>query len=131
MTALATIWAYVKKYWSLALLVVGGIAAFFVFRQREISFADEYKKIKDAHDEELKRIQDARAEEQRQHEANVKKLQDTLAAVQKHYDEARKDLDAKKKAQIEDLVKKYKDDPDELAKKLSEATGFVIVLPNP
>lgn len=130
MTALATVWAYVKKYWSLALLVVGGIAAFFVFRQREISFADEYKKIKDAHDEELKRIQDARAEEKRQHEENQRKLEATLAAVQQQYAEAKKDLDAKKKAQIEELVKKYKDDPDELAKRLSEATGFTIILPS-
>lgn len=129
MTALATVWAYVKKYWSLALLVVGAVAAFFVFRQREISFADEYKKIKDAHDEELKKIQEARAEEQRQHEENRRKLEATLAAVQQQYDDAKKDLDAKKKAQIEELVKKYKDDPDELAKQLSAATGFVIILP--
>lgn len=129
MTALATVWAYVKKYWSLALLVVGGIAAFFVFRRREISFADEYKKIKDAHDEELKRIQDARAEEKRQREENRRKLEAALVAVQQQYAEAKKDLDAKKKAQIEGLVKKYKDDPDELAKRLSEATGFTIILP--
>lgn len=129
MTALATVWAYVKKYWSLALLVVGGIAAFFVFRRREISFADEYKKIKDAHDEELKRIQDAWAEEKRQREENRRKLEAALVAVQQQYAEAKKDLDAKKKAQIEGLVKKYKDDPDELAKRLSEATGFTIILP--
>lgn len=114
----------------MALLVIGGIAAVIVFRQREVSFADEYQKIKAVHDEELKQIQDARAEEQRQHQANVKKLQDTLDAVQKHYDEAKKDLDTKKKKEIEELVKQYKDDPGALAKKLSESTGFTIILPS-
>ena len=120
---------YAKKYWGFVALVVGVIAAVVIFRQREISFADEYKKIKDVHDEELKRIQDVRAKEQRQHEANIKQLQDTLEAVQKHYDDAKKDLDTKKKKEIEELVKQYKDDPDTLAKKLSEVTGFTVILP--
>ena len=129
MTALATVWAYVKKYWSLAALVVGVIAAVFVFRKREISFADEFKKINDVHNEELKKIQDARDEEKRQHAENERKLQEALDAVQKHYDDAKKDLDSKKKKEVEDLVKQYKDDPDTLAKKLSEATGFTVILP--
>lgn len=130
MTALAIAWAYVKKYWSLALLIVGGVVAFFIFRQREISFANEYKKIKDAHDEELKRIQEARAEEKRQHEENQRKLEAALAAVQQQYAEAKKDLDAKKKREIAELVKQYSDDPMALAQKLSEATGFTIVMPD-
>lgn len=129
MTALATVWIYVKKYWSLAALVVGVIAAVFVFRKREISFADEFKKINDVHNEELKKIQEARAEEQRQHAENERKLKETLDAVQKHYDDAKKDLDTKKKKEVEDLVKQYKDDPDTLARKLSEATGFTVILP--
>lgn len=129
MTALATAWLYVKKYWGIAVLVVGSIAAFFLFRQQGESFADNLKKIQDAHNDEVKKIQDARAEEQRQHEVNVKKLQDTLDAVQKHYDEAKEQLDSKKKREIEEIVKQHGDDPDELAKKLSEATGFVIILP--
>ena len=129
MTALATGWAYVKKYWSLAALVVGVIAAVFVFRKREISFADEFKKINDVHNEELKKIQEARAEEQRQHAENERKLKEALDAVQKHYDDAKQDLDSKKKKEVEELVKQYKDDPDTLARKLSEATGFTVILP--
>lgn len=129
MTALSTAWTYVKKYWGIAVLVVGSIAAFFLFRQQGESFADNLKKIQDLHADELKKIQDARAEEARQHEVNVKKLQETLDAVQKHYDEAKEQLDSKKKREIEEIVKQHGDDPDELAKKLSEATGFTIILP--
>ena len=129
MTALATVWAYVKKYWSLVALVGGVVFAVVFMRKQGSDFAENLKKIQDLHDEELKKIQEVRAEEKRQHEENQRKLQEALATVQQHYDEAKKDLDAKKKAQIEDLVKKYKDDPDELAKRLSEATGFTIILP--
>lgn len=126
---LATIWAYVKKYWGIAALIIGAIVAFFVFKRQDVSFADQLKKIQDAHDVELKQIQDARAEEQRQHVANEQKLQDTLAVVQKHYDEAQRDLDDKKKREIEQIVKDYGDDPLALAKKLSEATGMTVILP--
>lgn len=126
----STIFAYVKKYWSLAALVVGTIVGVLLLRREQVGFADNLKKLQDAHDEEIKRIQAAREQEQREHEANLKKLQDALDAVQKHYDDAKKDLDDKKKREITDLVKQYGDDPDALAQKLSEATGFVIILPN-
>jgi len=129
MSALATVWVYIKKYWGIAVLVIGTVAGFFLFRKEQSGFADNLKKIQEAHDEEIKKIQEARAEEQRQHEANVKKLQDTLVAVQKHYDDAKEALDDKKKKEIADLVKQYGDKPDVLAQKLSEATGFVIILP--
>lgn len=129
MTALAKFWVTVKKYWSLVALIVGSVAAFLFFKRSGTSFADNLKKIQDAHNEEIKKIQEAREEEKRQHEENLKKLQETLDIVQKHYDDAKADLDSKKKAQVEELVKKYNDDPTELAKKLSEATGFVVILP--
>lgn len=130
MTALLTFWAYVKKYWSYVALVLAVIFGYLLFRREQVDFADQLKKIQDAHDEELKKIQDARAQEEKQHEENEKKLQSALDAVQKQYDDAKKDLDAKKKKEIEDLVKQYGNDPTALAQKLSEATGFTIVLPS-
>lgn len=129
MTGLLTFWAYVKKYWSYAALVLAIIFGYLLFHKEQLDFADELKKIQDAHDAEIKKIQDARAAEEKQHEENEKKLQLALDAVQRQYDSAKKDLDDKKKKEIEDLVKQYGDDPTALAQKLSEATGFTIVLP--
>jgi uncharacterized membrane-anchored protein YhcB (DUF1043 family) len=123
-------WAWLKKYWGIVALVVGAIIGAFMFRKQETSFADQMKKIQDAHAAEMKQINDARLEEERQHAANEKQLQVALVAVQVQYDAAMKDLDAKKKAQVADIVKQYGDDPVALAKKLSEATGFTIVLPS-
>lgn len=129
MLALATAWSFVKKYWSYFALVALIVAAYVLFRENKVDFTEEMKKIQDAHDEELRKIQEARDAERKQHEANVKQLQDALNVVQKQYDEAMRDLDSKKKKEIESLVKQYGNDPGTLAKKLSEATGFVIVMP--
>lgn len=123
--------AYIKKYWGIAALVLTAIFGFFLFRKQSTDFVDNLKKIQDAHDEELKQIQEARDAEEKQHLENEKKLQAALETVQTHYDDAKKDLDSKKKKEIEDLIKQYGDNPDVLAKKLSEATGFIIVLPDP
>lgn len=130
MTGLLTFWAYVKKYWSYAALVLAVVFGYFLFHKEQIDFADQLKKIQDAHDAELKQIQAARDAEEKQHQENEKKLQAALDAVQKQYDDAKKDLDDKKKKEIEDLVKQYGDNPDVLAQKLSEATGFTIILPS-
>lgn len=129
MATLTIVWTYVKRYWSIAVLIVGGVVAFFVLRRRETSFIDEYERITATHEAELKRIADARAEEQRAHEANVLRMQKTLDAIQKRYDEAQETLDSRKKREVESIVKRYSSDPDVLASKLAEATGFKIIMP--
>lgn len=130
MTTLTIIWSYLKKYWGIAALIIGTVFAVLFLRNRTETFADQLKKIQDAHDAEIKQIQAARDEEQRQRLADEKRLQDALSAVQQQYDAANKDLDAKKKAEIAVLVKQYGNDPTALAQKLSEVTGFVIVMPS-
>lgn len=123
-------WLIIKKWWGLAALIVMTILGYLFFRREQQSLADQFKKLQDSHDQEIKAIDDARIEEEKAHEANLKKMQDTLDAVQKQYDQQEKDLDDKKKAEIADLVKQYSDDPDTLAQKLSEATGFQVILPS-
>ncbi len=133
MITLAIIWAWIKKHWRLLLVGVGTVfsvlGGLFLFKRQSSNVGDQIKAINDAHAEELKKINDARLEEQAQHAANEKRLNDTLVAVQAQYDAAQKDLDVKKKAEVTDLVKKYGDKPDELAKRLAEATGFVVIMP--
>lgn len=121
--------AWIKKYWQLLLLIVATIFGIFFFRRQGSEFAADLKAIRDNHENELKRIQDLRDEEKRQHLENQKRLESALATVQEQYDAARKDLDQKKKREIEDIVKQYGDNPTELAKQLSSATGFSIILP--
>jgi Tfp pilus assembly protein PilO len=122
-------WSYVKKYWSYVALFFVFVLGYFLFKRQQLDFVGELKKIQDAHDEEIKRILQAREEERRQHEANLKQLQDTLSLVQRQYDDAKKDFDARKKKEVEELIKQFGDNPDELAKKLSNVSGFTIVLP--
>jgi biopolymer transport protein ExbB/TolQ len=123
------LWTFVKTYWQIILLVAGSIVGVIFFGVEKQSFNTSLKTIQDAHDQQIKAIEAARDQEAVQHTADVKQLQDALSAVQKQYDAQEKALDDKKKAEIEQIVKQYGDKPDELAKQLSAATGFDIVLP--
>lgn len=129
MKSLSVVWSYVKKYWSYVALLGGTLVAFFLLRKQGTDTSGMLKELQAAHDDEVKAIQAVREDEKQKHKENEKKLQETLVAVQRHYDDAKEDLDEKKKAQIKEIVDKYGDDPNELAKKLSDATGFKIVMP--
>ncbi len=126
---LKRLWIFVKTYWQLLVAGLGAIVGFLLLRRSEQTFSERYKKLQDAHDAEIKKIDAARLEERAAHDANLKKLQDALNAVQAQYDAAKKQLDDSKKKEIADIVKAYSDRPDELARKLSESTGFQIILP--
>lgn len=120
---------YIKKYWSIVLLIAAVIFGIFFIRGKQLTFVADMRKIQEAHDLEIKRINDAIEEERRQHTQNIKKLQDTIDSIQTQYEAAKQDLDEKKRKQIIALIKKYQSDPISLAEKLSELTGFTIILP--
>jgi uncharacterized protein HemX len=123
-------WAVIKKNWKLIIAFVAGVAAVMFLHQQSSSFADKIKEINDAHEAEIKKIEAARLAEERKHEEDLKKLQDTLAAVEEQYAADKKSLDDKKRNEITQLVKQYKDDPVTLSQKLSDATGFRIIYPS-
>lgn len=123
------LWAHLKKNWQLVFAVIAGAVALVLFRQSQDKTLEHIKKIQAAHDTEVKKINAARDEERAAHEANLRQLQKVLGDVQRQYDAAKVELDKKKRAEIADIVKKYGDDPGALAGKLSEVSGFKIVLP--
>lgn len=124
------LWIGVKTYWQLFLLILGTIVGYLIFRKQEIAFGESVNKLLESHADQIKKINLIREDEKRQHEENEKRLKEALLAVQTQYDIAKKDLDERKKKEIEDIVKQYGDDPVELAKKLSSITGFSIIIPS-
>ena len=129
MIFLAKINFFVKKYWQLLLLIIGAIVGILLFKRTDDTFTDKLKKIQAAHNKEIEQIEKIHEQEKKEHQENVKKLQNTLDSIQKQYDDAKKDLDENKKKEIEKIVKKYKNDPNALTKRLSDVTGFTVILP--
>ena len=121
-------WAFIKKNWRYILTVLGTAFAIFLLRRDRMSLLTQLKEISESHKEEIKKIEEAHAIERRKNAEALELLQKRLADVQKQYEEAKIALDAKKKAEIEKLIKKHGNDPVVLAEKLSEVTGFKVIL---
>ncbi len=126
---LITAWTYVKKYWA----VFAAILGFILFRMWQDSQKSDLASTLDAinkqHAEELAALQAANAAEQQKYAADEAKMQAQMAAIQQQYEAAQQQLDAQKKAQIQQILATTQDDPTALAQKLSEVTGFQVVLP--
>lgn len=115
-----------KRYWGLLIAaIVAVVSAILLIEQKE-SFSKTVKRLNDAHDEELKKIEEARLEERRRHEENQKLLQESLKIIRDQYDSSQVELKKKMEMQVKKLVEEYSDDPVELAKKLSEVTGIPV-----
>lgn len=122
------IWAFIKKYWGIFAIVAIAVIGLFILRDPRLDLMKRIKQLQEAHDDEIRRIDAIREAERAKNDANEKRLSDALKVVQEKYENDKQELSAKKKAEIVEIVREYGDDVDELAKQLSEATGFEIVM---
>lgn len=120
---------FLKKNWRYFAIAIFTILVLLFLQKDRISLTQQLQSTRTAYEERINQIENARKEERRQNDEALSQLKKKLVDVQKQYDDAKVELEKKKKEEIKDLVEKYADDPEELAKKLSEVTGFKIILP--
>jgi hypothetical protein len=119
----------VKKF-LLGAVVFCIIAFAYVFHtQKTNMYIENIKQIELIHQEELRKINAVINEERLQREVNIAKLQSDLDDARTKYKESVDLLDKKKKVTTTALVQKYFGDPMGMATKISEITGFKVVMP--
>ena len=122
-------WLFFKKNWGYIVVLIGALISIAFFKKDRSSLLEELRTIRDSYEKQIKEIDKIHQEERKKNTEALLLLQKRLSEIQKQYDDAKVELDKKKKAEVEDLMKKYQDDPDTLAKKLSDLTGFKVILP--
>jgi vacuolar-type H+-ATPase subunit H len=120
---------FFKKFWGFFAAGLGIAVGFLLVKKKEADDFGFIQKLEDSHKKEIEEINKAREVERQQYEENEKKYKETMTAIQEQYEKAKKDLDEKKKTEVATIVRKYGNKPDQLAQKLSEVTGFKIILP--
>jgi hypothetical protein len=124
-------WSYIKKYWGFAVIVVSAILLIIFKLEADSQLRRLQQELSDnekRHQQELDDIRKAHDVENQEHDAHIKQLEDTLKQVEKQYEDAKSHLDDEKRAEIKQIIEEYSNDPNELAKKLSDATGIPIVI---
>ena len=110
-------------------MILGVVFSILLLRKQEGDFVERLRSIQEGHKNEIKKINEVREKERELHELNEEKYRKTIADIQTQYEAEKRELSEKKKKQVEVIVKKYGDDPEELALQLSKATGFQVILP--
>lgn len=127
-------WEFAKPYRSYIFTVLITVAVvvvgLLVLKRKTDSIVDAMVQQQKVHDEQLKKIEEATIAERKAHEENVARLMSSLAEVQKRHDDDMRALDEKKSKQVNQLVQKFKDDPNGMAKQISDITGFQLVIPS-
>ncbi len=119
---------FFKKYWQYVAIFGAGVASV-LFLKKKSPTQDDTKSIRDSHDKQIDQINNVRQTERDKQDELSEKLQTDLSVVEKQYEQQKKNLDEKKKEEIKTILQQHQDDPIELAKKLSEVTGFKVIMP--
>ena len=121
---LAKIWSWIKSYWYVPLgFVIFGVL-WYLTKSSDLSPWEMLQKARDNHRQQVEDIEKINKEKDEKIAAEEKKLKTQLEVIEKKANEEMKNLDDDKKARVEKLLKKNKDNPAALAKRLSELTGL-------
>lgn len=123
---------FLKKFWGYFALGFGASAAIFLFFHFSKKNDDLFALItnmQNSHAEEIKQIYQFREEEKKQLEDIQKKYDKKIADLEEEYKKSISELEEKKKETAKKIVKDFGDKPNELAERLSQSTGFKVVLP--
>lgn len=121
------IWSFIKSNWqALALVVILAVGAAWLQRQ-QADFTKTITELNSSHQVEIEKINKARLQEAKEHEVQLKQLQDSINKIQADYASAQDALRKQQAADTRQIVKKYGNDADGLATLLAERLGFVVV----
>jgi len=129
MEILDKIKSFFGRFWGFFIAGFGIFAGILFFKKKNDDSLEIIKQIQDSHTKEIQELNKIRDEERASYEENEKKYKDRMAVIEQQYEASKKIFDEKKKEEAKKIVKQYSDKPEELAKKLSEVTGFKVILP--
>jgi len=125
-TFLKKCWAWLKHNWKAPLIVIYTIVLWIFFRRKDDAMkvlesrTESYKKQIDA-------INDIHDQETKKKDKILENYGKIVTDLEEKYKKDNLELDKEKKKEIKNLVEKYDEKPDELAKLLAEKYGLEYV----
>ncbi len=126
MIMLTKIGLFLKKYWQIILLGVTAVVGLVFFRKRPTNFAEDFLKIKQIHEDEIKKVDEVKAREaELKIVAKTAHVHDVLninaeAKIKQENLNANKEKETKRLVELE---------AEQLADEVSKVTGFKVITP--
>jgi hypothetical protein len=126
--AIRKIWAWIRAYWYVPMIILGIIVFLVISPGVSKSLLEILKKRQEMHQKEVDILEDAHEDEIKNRERALNKFHLAMEIIEERYEAEQKELDKKKKKEIEKILKDS--DPDEITAKIAEVTGFEVVIPD-
>ena len=122
-TVLKKAWVWIKHNWHVPAVLVYTLVLWVMFRRKDTastileernkSYKNQIDVINKSHEEELEKRNKI-----------IEKYNGLIIKIEEKYSADRQELDNKKRKEVKDMVEKYHDDPDALAKLIAEKYGL-------
>ena len=116
-------WTWLKHNWKAPFVVLVVLFTWVVLRRKTV--AEQILKIREAsYKAQIDEINRAHEEELKKRDEILEQYTKTVSNLEKEFAKNNKELDEKKKKSVKEIVEKYYNDPDALAKMIGEKFGF-------
>mgnify|MGYP003116817921 CR=1 FL=1 len=116
-------WAWLKTHWYFPILLVLLAITYFSGRARVNKVLKMFEVSKESYDKQIDAINKSHEQELKKREELYTAYVTTMKKLEKEHKESLSSLDEEKKKKLDEMVKKYKGSPEELANELSEMFG--------
>ena len=112
-------WTWLKHHWKAPFVVLFVLFTWLALRRKNV--AEQILKIREAsYKAQIDAINHAHAEELKKRDEILEQYTKTVSNLEKEFAKNNEELDEKKKKSVKEIVEKYYNDPDTLAKMIGE-----------
>jgi vacuolar-type H+-ATPase subunit E/Vma4 len=123
MVVLKKIWAFLKSYWYVPVIIIMGL----LLKSKSDKALEIIDAQKESYEKQKDAIENAAKEKIEAKERIEKEYENATQKIEKEYAKMNKEISNRQKDIIKKTVKKFHSDPDALAKELSEKFGVQYV----
>lgn len=121
-------WIVIKRFWYVPVIGVLAIIGLVLFKEKNI-FMDLLKGTFKQYNEDIEKVNEIHRKELEQRELAQRQFEERRTQIEQQFQEQNRQLSEDHKKQIDKIIKETNNNPDELARRISEQYGFEVVLP--
>ena len=122
-TVLKKAWVWIKHNWLVPAVLIYTLVLWVMFRRKDTAFTVLEERNK-SYKNQIDVINKSHEEELEKRNKIIEKYNGLIIKIEEKYSADRQELDNKKRKEVKDMVEKYHDDPDALAKLIAEKYGL-------
>lgn len=116
-------WVFIKNYWHIPFVITVILISWLMFRTNNDKMVEILKNSIQSYEKEIDILKNSHKKEVEARDELLGQYNDVIDELEKQFENKKEVLDENKRKEVKELVEKYKNDNEALAKELSEKFG--------